>query len=249
VAILWQKRVDNTLYEVRCAGKTRRLYTNGVLHSQYNPDQVITGSVWDLLLLPALCVPEESIKRVLVLGVGGGAVLHQLSCLLSPDILIGIELLEEHIYVAEQYFSLTQPHIVLHRADAVSWLKAYQGAAFDLIIDDLYGHEGGEPVRAVPLCKAWVNTLLSNLSDNGVLVTNTVSPDELNASSLVAESDMEEHFISAFRFSTPLCHNAVGAFFKQEVTMNDLRRRIIATPVLERSERNGLLRFTTRKLL
>ncbi len=249
MAILWQKRVDNTLYEVRSAGKTRRLYTNGVLHSQYNPSQVITGSVWDLLLLPALCVPEENIKRVLVLGVGGGAVLHQLSCLLSPDILIGIELSEEHIFVAEQYFSLTQPHIVLHRADAVSWLKAYQGPPFDLIIDDLYGHDGGEPVRAVPLTEAWVNTMLSNLSDDGVLVTNTVSPEELDTSSLVARGEMEKHFTSAFRFATPLCHNAVGAFFKQEVTMNSLRRRIVATPILARSERNGLLRFTTRKLL
>jgi len=249
VAILWQKRVDNTLYEVRSAGKTRRLYTNGVLHSQYNPNQVITGSVWDLLLLPALCVPEENIKRVLVLGVGGGTVLHQLSSLLSPDIMIGIELSEEHIFVAEQYFSLTQPHIVLHRADAVSWLKAYQGAAFDLIIDDLYGHDGGEPVRAVPLSKGWVNTLLSNLSDDGVLVTNTVSPEELNTSSLIEGGEMEKNFTSAFRFATPLCHNAVGAFFKQEVTMNCLRKRIVATPILERSERNGLLRFTTRKLL
>ena len=249
MAMLWQKRVDDTLDEVRSAGKTRRLYTNGVLHSQYNPTQVITGSVWDLLLLPALCVPEKSIKRVLVLGVGGGAVLHQLRCFLSPDILIGIELLEEHIFVAEQYFSLTQPNIVLHRADAVAWLKAYQGSPFDLIIDDLYGHEGGEPVRAVPLTEEWVNALLSNLSDEGVLVTNTVSPDELNASSLVAGGEMKKHFISAFRFATPLCHNAVGAFFKQEVTMNYLRRRIMATPILERSERNGLLRFTTRKLL
>ena len=249
MAILWQKRVDDTLYEVRSAGKTRRLYTNGVLHSQYNPTQVITGSVWDLLLLPALCVPEKSIKRVLVLGVGGGAVLHQLRCFLSPDILIGIELLEEHIFVAEQYFSLTRPNIVLHRADAVSWLKAYQGAPFDLIIDDLYGHDGGEPVRAVPLSDTWVNTLLSNLSDDGVLVTNTVSPEELNTSSLVVEGEMGEHFTSAFRFATPLCHNAVGAFFKQEVTMNYLRRRIMATPILERSERTGLLRYTTRKLL
>ena len=249
MAILWQKRVDNTLYEVRSAGKTRRLYTNGVLHSQYNPSQVITGSVWDLLLLPALCVPEKHIKRVLVLGVGGGSVLHQLSCLLSPNILIGIELSEEHIFVAKQYFSLTQSHIVLHRADAVSWLKAYQGPPFDLIIDDLYGHDGGEPVRAVPLTEAWVNTMLSNLSDEGVLVTNTVSPEELDTSSLIAGGEMKKHFTSAFRFSTPLCHNAVGAFFKQEVTMNSLRRRIIATPILARSERNGLLRFTTRKLL
>jgi len=249
LAILWQKRVDDTLYEVRSAGKTRRLYTNGVLHSQYNPNEVITGSVWDLLLLPALCVPEENIKRILVLGVGGGAVLHQLNTLLSPDIQIGVELSAMHVMVAQQFFSLTQPNIVLHRADAVSWLTAYQGPKFDLIIDDLYGDENGEPVRTVPLTASWTEILLSNLADDGVLVINTVSSEELNGSHLVAGGVMEEHFSSAYRFATPRCHNAVGAFFKLPTTQDVLRRRIITTPILEKAERKGLLQYTTKKLL
>ena len=248
MAILWQKRVDGTLYEVRSAGKTRRLYTNGVLHSQYNPGQVMTGSVWDLLLLPALCVNDGQIKRVLILGVGGGSVLHQLNALLAPDIIIGVELSPEHIYVSKQFFSLSQPNVVIHRAEAVAWLNAYQGPAFDLIIDDLYGDDNGEPVRAVPLTEPWVDTLLANLADDGVLVVNTVSPEELKKSSLMSGKYEKHCFSSALCFATPLCHNAVGAFFKQSVNLPQLRKRIISTPILEKAERYGLLRYTAKKI-
>ena len=249
MTILWQKRVNGTLYEVRSAGKTRRLYTNGVLHSQYNPDQVITGSVWDLLMLPTMCVQEDKIKRVLVLGVGGGAVMHLLHTLLPPDIMIGIELSDQHIRMAKRFFSLNQPSVVLHHADAISWLQHYQGPAFDLIIDDLYGDGGGEPQRAVPLSKTWVKQLLSHLTTDGIMVVNTVSKEELNASSLLSGGLMEQHFKSAIRFSTPHCYNAVGAFFKSTTTLSVLRKRIVDTPILEKAERKGLLKYTAQQLM
>ena len=72
MALLWEKRAGGVCYQVRTAGNTVRLYTNGVLHTQYNPTRLLTGSVWDLLLLGALFVPRERMRRVLLLGVGGG---------------------------------------------------------------------------------------------------------------------------------------------------------------------------------
>ncbi|HCM06551.1 MAG TPA: class I SAM-dependent methyltransferase, partial [Oceanospirillales bacterium] len=48
MAIVWQETRNGTHYEVRNAGKTLRLYTDKVLHSQYNFDKKLTGSVWDL---------------------------------------------------------------------------------------------------------------------------------------------------------------------------------------------------------
>jgi spermidine synthase len=78
VSLLWERRIGGTLYQVRNAGRTRRLYTNGVFHSQYNPARPVTGSVWDLLLLPAFFYAPGELRRVLVLGVGGGAVIQQM---------------------------------------------------------------------------------------------------------------------------------------------------------------------------
>jgi len=73
VAILWERSIAGHHYQVRQAGRTRRLYTDNIFHTQYRPDRVLGGGYWDLLALPGLMAPEGSIKRVLLLGVGGGA--------------------------------------------------------------------------------------------------------------------------------------------------------------------------------
>lgn len=101
MAILWQKTIKDTRYEVRTAGQTRRLYTDGVFHSQFNPEHEVTGGVWDVLMLPAFFYPPETIKRVLVLGVGGGAVIHQLQRYIKPEEIIGVELNPVHIMLAK----------------------------------------------------------------------------------------------------------------------------------------------------
>src|SRR5690606_1943682 len=84
MALIWSKRHGNVKYEVRSAGNTRRLYSNGVFHSSYNPSRAITGGVWDLLMMPAFLYPPGAIRRVLLLGVGGGTVIRQLQAFVRP---------------------------------------------------------------------------------------------------------------------------------------------------------------------
>ena len=104
MAILWQKTIKDTRYEIRSAGQTRRLYTDGVFHSQFNPVHAVTGGVWDVLMLPAFFKPADSIKRVLVLGVGGGAVIHQLQRYIKPDEIIGVGIKPGAHYAGEKTF-------------------------------------------------------------------------------------------------------------------------------------------------
>ncbi|WP_455217906.1 hypothetical protein, partial [Kaarinaea lacus] len=85
MAIVWHKKISGTCYEVRKAGNSIRLYTDGVFHSQYNPHRPVTGSVWDLLMLPAFFTNIDKISRVLVLGVGGGSVIQLLHRYVKPD--------------------------------------------------------------------------------------------------------------------------------------------------------------------
>ena len=132
MAILWQKTVDQNRYEIRTAGKTRRLYTNGVCHSEFNADKIFTGSVWDLLILPAWFYGDDEIRRILVLGVGGGAVLLQLDHLLETDAIIGIESDPVHLHLARKFFGSTVPGITLIEAEAGAWLDAYRGEPFDM---------------------------------------------------------------------------------------------------------------------
>ena len=249
MATLWRHHEDDTHYEVRQAGHSVRLYTNGVLHSQYNPERPVTSSVWDLLTLPALFKPQGSIQRVLLLGVGGGAVFHQLQRWVQPSLMIGVELSAVHLEIARKFFALDSPDIVLYQDDARAWLERYQGPPFDLIIDDLYGHQDGEPVRAVMLDNPWCGLLTQHLADDGVLVVNTVAWKELKHSALMEGHDNgSTPFAGAYRLVTPTCDNAVGAFFGEAVKKSHFRKRLAAIDELDKADRSGLLRYQMRKL-
>ena len=78
MALVWSHEEDGSRYEVRSAGASLRLYRNGVNHSQWNPNRPLSGSIWDLITLPALHRPTGSLNSALMLGFGAGAVARQL---------------------------------------------------------------------------------------------------------------------------------------------------------------------------
>ena len=243
MAVLWSRRVGDTLYEVRSAGATRRLYTNGVLHSQFNPKQPVTGSVWDLLMLPAFFTDPARIRRVLVLGVGGGAVLRQLRAFVDPDELMGVDIEKLHLSVARRHFGLTARVATLVHADAREWLEAYDGPPFDMIVDDLFGHVDGEPERAIAMTVSWARALLQHLAPDGILVANFPDARSLGDSALVANPGLRNSFAARYIFTTPMNENAVAAWLRFPATRQRLRERLAAVPVLDANRRSCRLRF------
>jgi spermidine synthase len=248
MAILWHKQEGETRYEVRGAGHTRRLYTNGVFHSQYNPHQPLTGSVWDLLLLPAFLLPAGAVRRVLVLGVGGGAVIRQLNHFLVPEQIVGVELNPVHLQVAREHFGVERENVELHQADARWWLKQYRGAPFDMIIDDLFSDAGGEPQRAVAFDGPWLRGLLKRLAPAGVLVCNFGSPQELSECAWFRQPAVATRLVTAFQLTTPRYENAIGAFVCQPVTSAALRERLRGEPGLNPDHKGCRLDYRIRRL-
>jgi len=248
MALLWIKQDGNTRYEVRSAGNTRRLYTNGVFHSQYNPKQPVTGSVWDLLLLPAFFLPPGSLRRVLVLGVGGGAVIRQLNHFLAPEVIIGVELNPVHLQVARQFFGVEQANVELHQADARWWLKQYRGAPFDMIIDDLFSDTDGDPQRAVSVDGVWMRGLLKHLAPAGVLVCNFGSVQELNECAWFGLPAIGKRFAAAFQFTTPLYENAIGAFVRRPTGSAALREQLRSVPGLNPDLKSSKLNYRVCRL-
>ena len=226
MAVLWQKCVQGTQYEVRTAGHSRRLYTDGVFHSQYNPTRPLTHGVWDLLLLPALYYPVGKIQRVLLLGVGGGAVIRLLEHFVQPEEIVGIELNPIHLKIAQRFFGVSADMATLHEADAVQWLKDYNGPAFDMIIDDLFGEVDGEPQRVVELDPEWCNALHQHTSRHGVVVVNSMSPYELRQSAFMKTPRLAKQYASRIQLSLPVYENAVGAFFKTQVNGHQLQQHL-----------------------
>ena len=248
MALLWQRQVLGRTYEVRGAGQTRRLYTDGVFHSQYNPKQPVTGSIWDLLLVPAFFYPKGKINNILVLGVGGGAVIQQFQYFLKPKTITGIELNPNHLYVARHYFGVKQTNIKLIQADAIKWVKSYRGQQFDLIIDDLFGEKDGEPVRAIEADVSWFNVLTKLLTNDGCLVTNFVSSRELKNCAYFKNSTVHRNYKTAFKLSAPGYENAIGAFLKISAATHILKKNLVETPKLNPTLKTSRLKFNVQKL-
>lgn len=248
MAIIWHKHLAGVSYEVRSAGNSLRLYTDGVFHSQYNPRQLLTGHVWDLLMLPAFFYPQEKIKRVLVLGVGGGAVLHMLRHFRSVEEIVGVELNKTHISVARRFFDLKQQGINLIQADAVNWLENYNGEEFDMIIDDLFAEKDGEPVSVVKANHHWFSCMLKHLADEGVIVRNFICKDELVNSAGLVNKSIASKFKSVFQLTSCFNENFVGVYLKKTASTRQLRSNLIATPGLNPNLKTSKLRYRIRQL-
>ncbi|GAB1270320.1 hypothetical protein NBRC116493_35740 [Aurantivibrio infirmus] len=240
MAIIWKKVIKDRCYEVRMAGNSLRLYTNGTFHSQYNSRSPLNGSLWDLLVLPALFRPKN-IKRVLVLGLGGGAVVRQILDLVDRPNIIAVELDPTHVYIANKYFSLARMNEVeIVTADAIAWLKHYKGKPFDLIVDDLFVENGNDPFRAVEVDDAWSALLVKNLTKNGTVVVNFESTRAMNMSAFLKSSGLEGKIKSGFSFSTPGYANKIAAFFRQ---VND---KALLNETLKSFEEKRGRRFTRK---
>lgn len=244
MSLLWSREVDGCRYEVRTAGGSRRLYTDGVFHSQYNPGQLITGGVWDLMMLPAFLLPPNAVQRVLLLGLGGGTAVHQLRAFVRPRQIIAVELDAVHLEVARDFFDLGGEGVELQQADAVRWVTDHDGDPFDLVIDDLYCGGDGEPSRAVPLDDAWLAQLAGLVAPGGALAINTLGP----AAAADAAARLQHEFPGALQLRAPYDRNAVAAFFRQPVEARQLRRNLMAVPGLNPQRKSSRLRFECRSL-
>lgn len=248
MALLWKKQTADSLYEIRTAGRSLRLYTNGVFHTQYNPVQPLTGHVWDLLMLPAFFYQPGEIQRVLVLGVGGGAVMNMLKIFVQPEQITGVELNPVHVALAKRFFGIKGKGLKLLQADAVSWLQQYKGEKFDLIIDDLFAEQGGEPVRAVKANSKWFGLMLKHLSMDGAIVGNYADLNDLKNSAGLNSKSINKRFLSIFQLANQYDENFVGVFVRKKVSSKQLRARLVKTPGLNPELKTSRLRYRIKKL-
>jgi len=239
MAVIWKKTIDSDQYEVRTAGSSVRLYSNGVFHSHYNPNHALSNSIWDLLLLPVLFQELGTVKRILVMGVGGGTVIKLFHKYLTPEKIIGVEINPTHVKIAKKYFKISRKEADLICADAIQWIKAYKGPAFDMIIDDMFGHANGDINRAVALDGLWFKTLNQNLSKHGVLVINTTEKETLKTCAYFTNQRVSRMFEVVYRLEHPKCDNFIGVFFKDLRLKKHLTQNIRLLP--DKKLRSALL--------
>lgn len=215
MAIIWQQVIEGNRYEVRRAGASVRLYRNGVNHSQWNPNRPLAGSIWDLITLPSLYRKPATIRDVLVLGFGAGAVGCQLAELVAPRCIVGVELDPMHLSIADGFFECPES-CELVAADAVEWVQESAGQErFDVIIEDLYGEEDGLPVRCVPMDATWCESLAGMLRPSGILIFNMIDPQKVKHLPVFGSKALRRRFTESVMYRIEGYENRVIAFSDQ----------------------------------
>lgn len=215
MAIVWSQNIEGNQYEVRSAGATLRLYRNGVNHSQWNPNRPLSGSIWDLIALPALYRPKGSVQTALILGFGAGTVAAQLRELISPERIVGIDLDPMHLSIADGFFDCAEG-CELVAADAVEWVhETDEIAQFDYILDDLYGEEDGLPVRCAPMDVDWCRRLAELVRPGGMLVFNMVEPLKVPHLAPYKDSKLKKRFPNSMVLQMEGYENRIVAFSEQ----------------------------------
>lgn len=227
MALVWQHTAGGSRYEIRTAGRSVRLYTNGVLHSQYHPDHVFGGGVWDLLGLPALWSGSDRLAGILLLGLGGGAVVRQLHELVDWDRFVAVERNPVHLDIARRFFGLDRVPADLVETDALHWLESHRSEKFELVIDDLFSDRHGEAKRAVPFSRDWYRSLCGLLSEQGMLVINFADGRDLKRR-LGKIPAVKREFRSIYKFTIPAYGNAVAALLREEKAPEELARALKA---------------------
>jgi spermidine synthase len=183
----------------------------GATHATWHPERLMTGHAWDALTGAALSHPGR-IRRLLMLGLGGGTVLRQIRHFLPGARLTAVEIDEGMIRLARHYMDLDALHARILHADAYEYLETAKGA-FDVVIDDLYrcGDRDVERPRAVD--QAGVDALLRRVADDGILVMNFVTGPGHARPHRAAKALFRETFSDTAAVRPPLSHNEalVGA--------------------------------------
>jgi spermidine synthase len=203
MSVIYSKKVAGLEYQVRTAGNSVRLYSNGVLHSQYNPLHPISGAIWDLLLLPAFLMPTPP-KNVLLLGLGGGTLVHLIRLFFPKANITCVDIDQQHIKIAKFFFKIPSKNVTIIEGDAYSVLSA-SAQRYDWIIDDVFEHTSGQPERGSDVFTL-LKTYLSNLSKDGLLSLNLIGKRQLENM-----QPLMKGFNQVVQFSHPLYENKIVA--------------------------------------
>lgn len=219
-----------------------------MLHSQFNPRRIATGSVWDLLWLGIFFQPQPEPRRALLLGLGAGTAVTQLQALFPKIAITAVEMDPIHIQLATRHFGIDSSRANIHQGDAREFMSEYQGLPFDFIIDDLFAGTAGTPSRAVSCSSEWLSVLTRCLTEDGILSINFADLKELKASGVRAAVGIRKRFKKVYGFRHPALENVIATLLPMDSTPADLRAQISSEPILAKALRSHHLRYQVREL-
>ena len=211
--------------EVRETRYGRELIVDDTFASFQRGDDVATGSVWDALAVPLLALPSERLRRVLVLGFGGGSVARLARALLPKARIVGVEFDGEVIEAARSAFGIDELGVELVHADAQQFLRAGRGR-FDAIIEDVFIGRGDAVHKPAWLPEPGLDAIGRRLAPGGLVISNTIDETAFVAASLA------RRFPSVVGIGVESYDNCVLAASEHALSVRSLRAAIRANAIL-----------------
>ena len=227
MALIWENLINGNHYQIRTASSSVRLYRNGVNHSQINPNRPLTGSIWDLITLPALHRSIGSIDNVCILGFGAGAVGRQLKDLNIAKQIVGVELDPIHLSIANGFFGCEEGYDLIS-GDAVDWVRTQSdNTKYDVIIDDLFAEHNGVPVRCVPMDVSWCLSLSKLLKPKGMLIFNIIEPEKIPHVPIFKCKKLSKRFTEILMYRIDGYENRIIAFSESSFVESELNANLL----------------------
>ena len=163
-----RQRVD-----VRLTRQGRELQIGGTLASYYRRGHAMTGGVWDGLAAPLAVLAPHRVRRVLILGLGGGSAARALRALAPEATIVGVESDRRVIKAARRWLDLDALGLEIVHGDALAFLERDR-RRFDLVLEDVFLAAEGSAWKPEWLPEPGLSMAVARLSRGGVLVSNTI---------------------------------------------------------------------------
>lgn len=170
MSLVYETQDEHGVIRVFDDGKFRTLsFADGDEQSrvQLKQPHVLQHEYTQAMLLALI---DRKPKRACVLGLGGGALVHALSKVVSGIHVTAVELRPEIVSIAEEFFRLPKSkRIEVITDDAIAFVESNKSKKFDILFTDLYQHFGMDKRVAT---QSFIEHAKTQIKDGGMLILN-----------------------------------------------------------------------------
>ena len=202
---IYERESPYNYIQVVQAGTSRYLLLNegqGV-HSVYDPENLLTGSIWDLFLIaPYFNDPTYSpdqVQSMCLVGLAAGTIAKQYTEIYGPVAIDGVEIDPDIIRVGREYFDMTEPNLNAIAQDG-RYVLGNSTSRYDVIGIDAY-----RPPYIPPHLSTteFFQEARDHLTENGVVAINVGRTDVDFSLVDALASTMAEVFPSVYVVDLP----------------------------------------------
>jgi spermidine synthase len=206
-------------------GETLELRVDGSFASLYRAETPLTGSVWDALATPLLALPPARLRRVLILGLGGGSAARLARALAPRARIVGVEIDPQVVALARRWFGLGELALEVVQADAERYL-ARARERFDAVLEDVFVGPGRAVRKPDWMLEHGLARAAARLAHGGVLASNALDEAPAVARALAAL------FPSVLRIDVAEFDNRILVGGPAGLSARALRAAVAASPIL-----------------